>query len=323
MEKITYGPLIDHIKYQEEYYNQLYREYEMRFSAIDGKLIVSWTVHTIEPIVKETAIHAPEKLPFVFKTLYTELLELLGNQSSIIYGHEYAEAWKLGMKVPSLVATYPARVIKAINSALKSLRVHQPEKVEKWISYMQSTIGECSTLEEFLSLGRIHAWLCGMAHLRARAKEEFTRLRPELKEHLNKAAAIEGGIEKAFAEVWPDVKDLKFVGQTGGFVGYGYPFSAPPLLAEVNDEILVTDTKSTFAFFADVFGKVIVTDIPVLPQAILKNCLKNSPDSLQIKVKDKQISLPFQDITSIVYKNTTLVLTRASSHYLFVYACPV
>jgi hypothetical protein len=316
MEKITYQPLINHFKEQADQYNQLYHAHEIKYGAVDASIISSWMVKIIEPILRDVTVAAPDKLPGMCKALFTELLQLLGNQSGIIYENEYQAAWLLLKKTPSVVTVHPLRTLKAINSALESLRTYKPENIFYWISLMDASIVYCQNIEELLSLGRIYAWLCGMAHLRERAKVEFGLLREELKSAVRSNSALKIDFTSALNSEWMHSKQPLFVGEVGGFIGYGGNFTSPPLVAQIGNDIFATDLKNSCAFFADSFGKVLIADIPLAPEVIAKNSNVHEI----VTFKSKYINLiPFDDVSSCVIKNSTLVLTRKSSHHLFVY----
>jgi hypothetical protein len=320
MEKITFQPLINHLSEQSDFYNQMYRENDMNYGAINHSLLASWIASVVEPIVKDVFISHPDHLPQIFKAFYIELLQILSNKSGIIYENEYKAAWKLCHKNPTLTATYPLRLLKAINSALESIRTYQPEKVLQWISLMDNTLINCKTIEEFLACGRIYAWMSGMAHLRTKAETEFFILRDELKHAILNNNPEANVLERAFRNEWPKLKKPQFMGEAGGFVGFGGPFTTPPIVALLENELFATDKQNSCAFFADCFGKTLITEIPVSPKKIIE---KSSVRDLNLyKSSFGSYINTFNDITSYAIKNCTLVLTRASSHYLFVYGRP-
>ncbi len=321
MEKITYQPLISHLSERSDFYNQLYHDYDLNYGTNNHSILSSWLVGIVEPIVKEISTSYPDSLPQVFKVFYTELLQILSNKSGIVYENEYKEAWLLCNKIPALTATHPSRLLKAINSALESLRIYQPEKVLQWISFMDNIIINCKTIDEFLACGRVYAWMSGMAHLRIKAETEFLNLRAELKQAILNNDAKANVLQSAFRNEWPKLRKPQFIGEAGGFVGFGGPFTTPPLVALMENEIYATDKQNSCAFFADYFGKVILAEIPVSPRIIIEK--SNLKDLKSYISKFEECTITFNDITSFVVKNSTLVLTRASSHYLFVYGRPL
>ncbi|MCP2044429.1 hypothetical protein [Pontibacter sp. HSC-36F09] len=316
MEKISYTPLIQHLQDNTELYNQVYREYEMKYGSIDRTVLSRWMVQTVEPIVRAVDALYPDHMPQTFRACYTYTLQLLGNKSGIVYEGEYQAAWSLCAQVPSLVALYPGRLLSAINAALDSIRAHQPERVLQWVTALKSTLSYVLSLEEFLALGRIHAWRAGMAHLREKAQQEFDNLRDVLKEALlHQYADLKS--DHAFEQEWPGLAAPQFIEAPGGYVGYGGVFMAPPKVAQLGRHLLATDGQQPYAFFADAFGSVLLADVPVQPKAILK---RSNLQGLEVfKTQFGKQAIPFDDVISAVLLPSTLVLTRASSHHLFVY----
>lgn len=314
MERITFLPLIAHLDERSDYYNQLYRENELKYGAMDHSRIASWMVNSIEPIIKNNNASNPDKLPLLFKTFFTELLSILGNNSGIEYEDEYRIAWALCLKNPSLVGMSPSRILKAIDSALESIRSFQPENVSKWITLMDHIIDNCNTVDEFLACGRIFAWLCGLAHLKSRAEIEFSKLRSDLKQVIIDA---DSRLISAFESDWTNLDHPDFVGEIGGFVGLGGSFMAPPMVAQIGGKVFVTDRKSSYLLFADNFGKVLLPNIPISAEKIVQEATTAGFKAFVSK-HGKNI-IPFDDVSSSVLQNSTLVLTRKSSHYLFVY----
>ncbi|PKV75267.1 hypothetical protein [Pontibacter ramchanderi] len=316
MEKISYTPLIQHLQENGTLYNQLYRESELKYGSVDRAVLSRWMVQTVEPIVRAVDALYPDHLPQTFRTCYTYTLELLGNKSGIVHEEEYQAAWRLCEKVPSLAGLYPGRLLSAINAALDSIRAHQPERVMQWVAGMEVTLRYVPSLEEFLALGRIHAWLVGMAHLRERAQLEFAKLRDVLRQALQ-SSYPHLLVDNAFEQEWLDLPVPKFIYSPGGYVGYGGAFTAPPKVAQLGNQLLATDGEQPYAFFADAFGSVLLPEVPVQPKAILKRSNLQGLEAFFAKFGKQAI--PFDDVISAVLLPTTLVLTRASSHHLFVY----
>jgi hypothetical protein len=208
-------------------------------------------------------------------------------------------------------------MLKAINSALETIRIYQPAKTHVWLGYLEKVAGFISTADEFMACGRIFGWLCGLAHLRARAAASYSLLPPELRMGIRDCFDPNTNMEEYLEHYWPLLNRPEFVGEAGGFAGFGGPFIAPPLVSLIENEFLVTDHKSGNAFFADSFGKVFLTEIAVSPFLIAKNAGTEGLKNFRHEFGSKLFA--FDDITSAAARNNTLVLTRSSSHYLYVY----
>ncbi|MBN1185556.1 MAG: hypothetical protein JXB49_24935 [Bacteroidales bacterium] len=316
MERITYLPLIKHIDEHAEFYNQLFRSNEMRYGILDYENVSSWTVHVIEPIIKKVSGNDPENIGRVFKTLYVELLQLLGTKKGIVFEDEYHKTWSLlGINI-SLTVKTPERIVKALDSAIEAIRIFQPGKVTYWISLMEHTLASCVSVDEILTSGRVYAWICGMAHLRERVAKEYLTLREELKS-LIKAVSSEGKrMEATLNHAWPEINKTSFVSEMGGYTGYGGYFTEPPVATYLENNIIVADSEVCCAFFADAYGKVLLPEIPLMPTEIIKMV---SNEGIKDVIGQFGSLMPFKDISSLAMKDQIIVITRKSSHYIYVY----
>lgn len=316
MEKIKYVPLVNHISENLELYNQLYREYELKYNSIDYSLIIEWHTDIVEPLIKNVHAVNPERLPNVFKVLFTELLRLLGNRNAIVYESEYKSLWTIFNKNPELIGKSPQKLVKAINNAIETIRNHCPDKVNAWIFLMDKVVADCKTVDEFLGCGRIFAWMSGMAQLRSIAENEYRSLPDNLKYTINHNYYT-NNLESAFQFKWSNLSSTDFVGETGGFVGFGGVFLSSPIVAIIEEQILVTDNTNSNILFADQFGKVFLSDISTSPDIIKKKA--NTIDLKTFRKLCGDSLIPFDDVSSCVLFEDTFVLTRQSSHYLYIY----
>lgn len=316
MEKIKFIPLINHISENLELYNQLYREYELKYNSIDYSVIFEWHIDIIEPLIKNVHAVNPERLPNVFKALYTELLRLLGNRNAIVYESEYKSLWIIFNKNPELIGKSPQKLVKAISIAIETIRNHCPDKVNAWVCLMDNIVADCKTVDEFLGCGRIFAWMSGMAQLRAIAENEYRNLPDNLKHTIN-LNYFTNNIELAFQFRWSNLNSADFVGEAGGFVAFGGVFLSSPTVAIIEEQILITDNTNSCILFADQFGKVLLSDVHTSPEVI-----KKKASTMDLKTFRKLCSdslIPFDDVSSCALLDDTFVLTRQSSHYLYIY----
>lgn len=315
MEKLTYLPLIAHLKEKADFYNQLYRNNQVKYGQIDPALISSWMVQSIEPIIEKVDSVQPQALPHVFEALYTELLEILGNKSAVVNRDRYLSAWLICLRMPKIVATFPVRVIKSIDSALKEILIYKPESAASWTVNFGKIAYYISSIDEFLSVGRIVAWTAGLAHLRGRAINEHSLLRDDLKQAIRKTTGID--VAPHFSHPWFYFNNA-FVRAVGGFIGFGGNFVSAPKVAKVGEAILVADQKHSYALFADSFGTVLLPEIPILPETVIQYATLENYDK-NVRRNWSEL-IPFEDITSFVIENYTLVLTRSSSHHIYIYS---
>ncbi|WP_207534806.1 hypothetical protein [Desertivirga arenae] len=319
MEKVRFPPLIEYLKESSDEYNKMYYQQELKSGAINSMMLSKWIVQNVEPLI--IAVHkvAPESLPKVFKALYASSLSLLGNNLAITHEEEYKHGWNLCLHIPQLLVLQPQRILNAINTALESLRQHQPEKVLNWLNLMRNLATKCKSVELFLDYGRFAAWTCGMAHLREKAAKIYLDLPGEVLELIQgevKNVRIADLIELG----WRKEKYGSFEGVAGGFYGYGKAFIQPPLVALVENIIVASDGVSSSALFADALGTVLISDIPVSADYIKEQALQSREN--QLRKIQKHFPIPFDDVTSVAANKSTLVVSRSSSHYLFLYSIP-
>ncbi|KAF2506939.1 hypothetical protein EYY60_20715 [Flavobacterium zhairuonense] len=319
MEKISFEPLISELSDKSALYNQWYNEGEIKYGNLDSHSIANWMVEVVEPIVKEVVAfnNAPEKIHEVVKTLYLESLKLIGSGVAIRYNDEYKEAWLLLAQMPNLAVKFPTKTISLLHDVLLNLEVHAPEKTIQWCKLVGNSSSEIKTLEDFKTVGRIYAWKCGLAHLRIRLKSDFEKLSESLQQTIVKVIGSSENAKQIFENPWSENK-TKFEGVQGGFIGMTGFFEDPPVLAQIGEYIFATDSKSSYALFADQFGKIL------LPA--------NTVDSIEITSNSERISnlekwlgkeaneIDTEAISSVVATPDTLVFTLQNSYFIYLYS---
>jgi hypothetical protein len=316
MENVSYPPLVEHLKENWQHYNQLYYEEELKFGMIDRNVLSDWIVQVIEPILIQCSQAIPESLPTTFKAFYSSILKLLGSKHALFYENEYRKAWQMCLLMPHLVARDPQRITNSINTALVSLREYQPEKLHKWLSMMHEVVSQCKSVEDFLNCGRVCAWACGMAHLRSRIKNIYPGLADNIREALS-AQTGQGQPEQLLNQRWK-TSSFDFSGCAGGFIGYGKGFVQPPRVAEIDGQMVVTDTESCSVLFADAYGTELHKASQYLPEEVYYK--SNTKALIRVGGGKIKFNNPFSDVSSCVDLHSTFVLTRESSFYLFIYS---
>ena len=319
MEKISFQPLIAELSEKSTLYNRWYNESEMKYGNLPSHAITSWMVEVVEPIVKETTAlnSAPEKIHEIVKALYQESLKLIGNGSAIRYKDEYKEAWLLMAQMPNLVVKFPVKVISLLNDVLFNLHIYAPEKIIDWCNLIKISSSEIKTIEDFKIAGRIYAWRCGLAHLRIRLNTDFKELSENLQEIVSNAISSDKSSIQLFKNPWANEK-AKFEGVQGGFKDTDGFFENPPRLAKIDGNIFVTDSKSSYALFADQFGKVLVPANSVDASLILSN--SNRLDNLEKWLGKGNEKIDTRKISSFATTENTLVLTLQNSYFLYLFS---
>ena len=114
---------------------------------------------------------------------YTKLYEV-GNTKQKVQ-EDYLSAWRLLPAISDLFRKEPVKVLSAFSSAIQSIDKHQAGRTREWLSLMEQIVNSCSKLSDLLYVGRITAWMCGLAHLRSNALMNYESLSDDLKDLLN------------------------------------------------------------------------------------------------------------------------------------------
>ncbi|WP_127336788.1 hypothetical protein [Flavobacterium cupreum] len=319
MEKISLPQLITALSDNSALYNQWYNESEIKYGSLDSHTIAGWMTEVVEPIVKAAVALdvAPEKIQEIVKALYLETLKLIGSGQAIRYKDEFKAAWLLLVQMPGLVVKFPMKIISLLNDVLLNLHQYAPEKIVYWCSLIAKSAADIKTIEDFKSTGRIYAWHCGLAHLRNRLKADFAALPENLQQTIVHTLDLHKNTNQLFANPW--IGDVtKFEGVHGGFKGGAGFFEHPPKLAQIEGNIFVTDSKSSYALFADQFGKVLLPAHTVAANAILSNSKRL--ESLTKWIGNDSDKIDVQNISSVVVTEDTLVFTLENSYFLYLFS---
>ena len=319
MEKISFPPLIAELTEKSTLYNQWYNESEMKYGNLPAHVIANWMVEVVEPIVKETISlnSAPEKVHEVVKALYQESLKLIGSGSALRYKDEYAAAWLLMAQMPNLVLKFPIKTILLLNDVLLNFHMYAPEKITDWCKLISNSSSEIKTIEDFKSVGRIYAWKCGLAHLRIRLKTDFGELSENLQQIVSNTLDSDKNTIQLFEHPWTN-NNTNFEGVQGGFKGETGFFENPPKLAQIDGNIFATDSISSYALFADQFGKILMPANTVDASYVLSNSKRI--ESLEKWIGKNNEKIDTDNISSAVITKDTLVFTLQNSYFLYLFS---
>lgn len=318
MEKIILPQLIAALSDNSALYNQWYNESEMKYGSLDSQTIALWMTEVVQPIVKAAVALdvPPEKVHEVVKALYLESLKLIGNGLAIRYKDEFKAVWLLMAQMPGLVVKFPVKTILLLNDVLLNLHLYAPEKVFYWCRLIANSTTEIKTIEDFKIAGRIYAWHCGLAHLRNRLKADFAALSENLQQTIIDTIGVQH-TNQFFDNPWI-ADSTKFEGVHGGFKGTSGFFEHPPRLAQLDGNIFVTDSISSYALFADQFGKVLLPANTVDVNYILSNSKRL--ESLEKWIGKDNDKIDLQTISSVVVTAHTLVFTLQNSYFLYLFS---
>lgn len=319
MEKISLPQLIAELSDNSALYNQWYKESEMKYGTIPSQTLANWIVEVVEPIVEATIAlnSASEKVHEIVKALYLETLKLIGSGLAIRYEDEYKAAWLLMAKMPNLVVKFPIKTILLLNDVLLNLNRYAPEKINDWCKLIESSAIEIKTIEDFKIVGRIYAWKCGLAHIRTRLKADYAALSENLQLTILQNLGSDITAYDLFENPWSN-RNTNFEGVQGGFVGTTGYFEHPPKLAQIGEHIFVSDSKSSYALFADQFGKVLLPANAVDAAYIVSKA--KHYDTSEKWTEKVNAEMDTSTISSVVATKDTLFFTLQNSYFLYIYS---
>jgi len=306
MEKLSYIPLVKHLKEHEEYYSNLLAQYELHHGTVDGNMISSWMINSIQPLVERICKGDEGKIFRIHRALFNSLLELKGNGQLIDEVEHFQKAWRILEQVPEIFSTSPGEILKIINQGLKGILTFQREKAQNWIEQMHSLVVFCSNQEEIKSLARILAWFNGLAHLRTKALQNFETLSDRLKQEITSLTGLSLENNENFGEPWGEIRETR---KYGGFIGFEDGiFIQPPLIGLIDGLPMATDSREIVALFNDSFGTVLLKGLNYPSENILSSVTK-TPNSYINR---------YDDVSSSVVINKTLIFTRKSSYQIYI-----
>jgi hypothetical protein len=312
MEKITYPPIIEHLKAEEQFYTQLISEYEIKQGAFPAALFKKILIEYLEPMVSELCEDDKPILSHITKAFILELLPVLKNNTLIHHLELYKKAWALVYTIPDIFKQDPRKVLIALHSSLSSFEQIAPLKAFQWLNLMTEVSSLSASFSEFIHLGRVTAWQAGMAHLREKAEESYTILHEELKAALETQFEGPQSLREALQTPWVLKADSSSLLQFGGFAGFkNGVFSRPPKVILHEDTLLASDGENTCALFADSCGTVLIPTINIRIDTIPEL----HPNAQLLNKRIKQAL--FKDISSFIQLNESMIFTRKSSFYIY------
>lgn len=232
----------------------------------------------------------------------------------------------------------PGQVWGMMMNALTNLERFDGSIATKWVSLLARTASTASTLDETQSLCIIAAWRAGMAQYRTEAITALHSLPAALIPQVMGApphTAPDDLLQKLENDPWFDPSgaentDFSIRHQTGGFSGFGGPFSRPPTVQTAPDgnSFIIRSGDAEFALYADAFGAVVIPGALIeLPASVIRSSrgpqpsLKNGVleySGRKITVADRNASA----LTGMAFTSTAAVVYSGDSFYLTVIDLP-
>jgi len=309
MEKIACKPLIELLRENADSLNQALRQAAATSNRFDPAAVPAWFKTVVEPIFAAVHKHDKTRSRKVFDVLFRDTIDFLASGTAGPDFELHQACRLLLLSNPKLTGTNPARLLRSLTTAFKKILRHSTAAAQLWIAMMQKIVVLVADLEELLVAGRFAAWRCGMAHLRQQLDFE-RKLKPEI------LSAIFGDLPFG-----PDLKQPWARGEAssgiavGGFKGFGGEFMRPPRLILRDNMVFVSDGQQTGVVFADRFGCILLECSDAFDgSADFKLAPVSAAKGEAVKILGR-----YKDLTTWAQHDSTLFLTTASSHSVFLF----
>jgi hypothetical protein len=346
-------PFIDFLRANRETLNAQFAEARRIRPTVDPADFAALLRTSVGPIVDAVdhiAPSQPDQTAGAARTLYDLSLDLLG-QELLGPRSRYpfiAQGWQsLFPALAAHLAAAPRAVVGSLTNALYNLSLTPGAHPELWLDIMHSRGPRCATPDDLFRLGQIAAWRAGLAHYRRDALDLCRKLDASVVQSLlsvpNGAAAtqlsltsstppiaLDSLLDRLAADPWLDPAallagasaapaQLKTVARAGAFRGFGGLFLAPPKVAASGEHFVARDGGSHWLLTADLFGAT-----------FHRSDDAGQPTGSGLFQVDRtgRVTLgrathPFPelaDFTSVAATSTTLAVTTALSHSVYLIA---
>ena len=307
MEKVTFKPLVELLKRESENLNQTLKSFRTTCGNLDTEKIPVWFKEVIEPVFIEVNAVDADKSMRVFRELYRFMLQQLVSRAD----DRRARSCALLLKEnPRLAAAHSSKLLSQLFLAQSRIEKHSQSAANEWLSVMGQIMPLTDDMNELLAAGRVAAWRCGMAHLRGLICDT-----EKVCKQIQKIIFSDQNIDlKENFKRWSS-KDETEPLAVGGFTGLDGQFCYPPMVALDGEKLFAFDGQKFAVLFVDRFGAVFHD----CPPHLKENLRFNKKRPANIPAKAREIIKSYNDLTSWVYHDSTLYLTLASSHSIFVF----
>lgn len=326
METLSFDPLIYLMREKRESCNRLFSTYSVKYPMLEPDHVKQAMVTILQPVMRELHTADPVVFESVFDRVFEALLDLEGSGRLQASGEQFRSVLMLIPGVRHEALIYPATIVRSFVNATKTFISWHPDGIDPWIRMMKKVVPACNNSDQVLDTGRLCAWRSGLAHLRERALYAMDRLPRDVVASVFNSSPETLSTESIRNNPWfrpgntesdTTHEGLMLKYRTGGFRGLRGPFLKPPVVAALEGHIVATDGESSCLVFADTYGVSIVNDIPVPPVEVKGEAEKIRKQSPVVSLTGDPFSK--SDIRSQAMVGNTLVLSRHSSHYLYVY----
>jgi hypothetical protein len=339
MTEVLTGPFAEALKSDRARFNARFAEARHERPRLDPAAFLEVLRTTVAPIVDAVDRAAPSRTATAAEALFDLALELAGQDllgPASRYPH-IADGW--GVVLPLLarhVAQAPRAVAGAVTNALYNLAATSGARPQEWADAVLRLSDVCPDAETLLKAGQVAAWRAGMAQYRAGALQLCRTLPPAaVRAALGLAptpAPVNDLVAALSANPWTQVDGAdrpttqtdapRLAARVGAFRGFGGLFMQPPRVAMAGGQFHVHDGDETWLMTADAFGATFHrAERRPSDKALRQYSLK--PDGTLTVGKARVKIDELAEATSHAADRTTLAVTTALSHSVFLFAVPV
>ena len=333
MEKVTTPEVFAEIlRVHRERFNLKFEAARLKSPALDGALFLEHLSTRVAPLVE--AIHARDEtraVPAAF-ALYDVLLELFSKNLMGAAPRSTLTPRLWEQLFPVLGNLLTERVLRAVVNAVVQIEDTPGTRGAQWVDEMSTLALKCDDGDDFLNAGKILAWRCGMAHLRASAlcaARELAQKSPMLA-----LGALGGDATTAPAQLIAAYEsDLWFSPQApraqnpeiqkiiGAFCGLekdgkvGAVFLQPPRVCVHDGNFYAFDEENLWLFYADYYGASFHHVGALMEFSGDPHAPSYSSDAAQ------NTGIPgLSDPSSVARSGSTLAVTLPHSHAIYLVA---
>jgi hypothetical protein len=261
MAALIEGVLAASLQRNRDRLNQIYHAAAAGGQAVDRQELADHLQRVVRPIAEAVAGEDEASVDRVVVALFQLSVELfrsglLGSRSRLPL---VSEAWlAIAPKIPGLLRYESRRTVGALTNAVVNVAAVGEGPARQWVAMMGATASLTKGLDEFLALGRVAAWRCGVAHLRPAAIEAIVLLPAAAGSSIFGVSESEWPAlsERLRRDPWLTTPDsrLQLIGSVGAFRGFGGEMLRPPVVSSDGSRVFVHDGQRTWRLWADRFG---------------------------------------------------------------------
>ncbi len=334
MASLTDNPLSEVLIRHREDFNRRFLRARHNNRRLSGGQFSSVLKTKAAPIVQAVAAVSPESLDESVSALYDICLRLTGldllGPGSHMDALDQAFVQLLPM-LGRLIAKAPESIVGSVANAVYNLELEPAADAQRWIGIMQNIAGREIDTGQFLDVGTVAAWVCGMAHYRQSALKTAKKLPLGLLSLVFglRSEQSEASLHQKLSNPWyhplrqqNHTVQLQRVAHCGGFRGFGGPFVDPPEVTRFGDQLYAFDSQCAWLIFADAHGVVLRRFGSSLPEGDPEDRAHFGLDRKgNVSRNDLKAHLPeLASWSSLASTEHTLAVALPHSHRIFLVA---